>query len=340
MRMVRALVVVSSALFVALSGELCLALAAEAPWQQRCEKYKDLTPPSADQPTAGEVAGPLKGCQSETLYYGIGMAADPAQARKCAFVEAATGLGVFGGNDTLMVIYANGVGATRNLPLALHYACRLQGADAEMEGRVQHLEKLLASSWSGHDFELCQDITSGFMMGHCAAHSERMAAVARAQRMQRIAAAMPVANQAAFARLQAASDGFIKARVEHEVDQSGTARGMFMVQEEGVLREDYLQMLEAFAKGKGHHYSEAEAKTKAADLGTLLRRIQEADPEAQKGWGSVDANGIKQTQAAWIAYRDAFAAYASARDPRVNAASVSAWLTAKRIHMLKSISGY
>ena len=107
-----------------------------------CERVRELQPPVADRPDP-EQARALAGCDSEALYHGIGMAADPVRARQCALLEAAGSDGRrsgFAGDAMLMTIYANGVGAERNLDLATAMACRTQGAPFEVAGRVHHLQ--------------------------------------------------------------------------------------------------------------------------------------------------------------------------------------------------------
>ena len=67
-----------------------------------------------------------------------------------------------------MMLYANGYGVARDTSRAIHYACRLDTAKAEMEARVAYL----ASGALAHDdqpFDLCDHITSGRMGGVCAA---------------------------------------------------------------------------------------------------------------------------------------------------------------------------
>ena len=58
--------------------------------------------------------------------------------RQCAYLEhtSRADAGGFSGNTMLMIIYANGVGAERNLDLATTLACRLDGAPAEEDGRL------------------------------------------------------------------------------------------------------------------------------------------------------------------------------------------------------------
>ena len=113
------------------------------------------------------------------------------KARACAYVELAEGDGeVFGRSRVLMMIYATGIGGTQNLNLAIHLACETEGAPAEMEGRVAHLERLKGAKGSKVKFDLCDDVTSGYMSGHCAGHDQRMAAAKRDRALRRAARSM------------------------------------------------------------------------------------------------------------------------------------------------------
>ena len=75
----------------------------------------------------------------------------------------------------LTVLYANGDGVERNIPLALRFACEQGWAPAEFEGRVKHLESFnfVKPSPRGQ-FSFCDDITSGFMQGFCAAYDSEI----------------------------------------------------------------------------------------------------------------------------------------------------------------------
>ena len=102
-----------------------------------CRGVLHRDPPAADRPDA-RTAASLKDCDSEKLYYGIGMKADPVRARQCAFLEMAKepDEGIFAGRTMLMTIYANGVGAKRDLDVATHLACGLEGAPAAAAMRI------------------------------------------------------------------------------------------------------------------------------------------------------------------------------------------------------------
>jgi len=203
-----------------------------APSKEICRQAKGAKPPPEDLPDAAARAA-LKDCDSEKLYYGIGMPADPAKARQCAFLERERddpeGGGSFSGEVMLMTIYANGVGARRDFDLATHYACQLDGAPAEMDYRIQHLAELKAKNWQGHDFDFCNAITSGYAQGQCAVHEAEVADARRDARLAALTAPWTPAEKAALAKLQAAEAEFVEA-LDAEVDLSGTGRVAFEIE--------------------------------------------------------------------------------------------------------------
>src|SRR4051812_35798010 len=140
--------------------------------QALCRAVAGQLVPPTDRPTPG-AAVPLRSCDAEALYYGIGVARDPARARQCALTQQPTDqmLEPFAGRAMLMTIYANGEGATRNLDLAIRMACTLEGAEpAEYDRRVTHLARLRDEHWQGSDFSYCDDIDPGLGTGLCASH--------------------------------------------------------------------------------------------------------------------------------------------------------------------------
>ncbi len=75
-------------------------------------------------------------------------------------------------------------------------------AQAETDGRVLHLAKLKADRWTGTDFSLCDDITSGMMMGICADHDQLIARSKRNQALADLTSGWTPAERAALATLQ------------------------------------------------------------------------------------------------------------------------------------------
>jgi uncharacterized protein YecT (DUF1311 family) len=232
----------------------------------------------------------------------------------------------------LMTIYANGVGASRNYDLAIKLACKIEGAPAEVEGRVEHLEKLKAKNWQGRDFSLCDDITSGFMQGHCAAHEQRFADIKRENKLAALMAAWSPEDRNAYSVLRETARRFFEARVDNEVDLSGTARSAFIIEEEAALERDFAQSLNELEQGKAPTYSSEDFRLADGKLNSVYRRVQNAKPSL---WGTVTKEGIKNTQRVWIKYRDAWVVFADRKYPAVGADSIMTRLSKKRTRMLE-----
>ena len=109
--------------------------------QAVCDKAVNVQVPVNDIPTDADQAA-LKNWLSADSYYGNGVKTDYTVARKCAFNERASGdESLFGGSRILMMIYANGYGVTKNLDLAIKFACESGGSAAKVERRVHHFER-------------------------------------------------------------------------------------------------------------------------------------------------------------------------------------------------------
>jgi uncharacterized protein YecT (DUF1311 family) len=300
-----------------------------------CRTILHRDPPAADRPDA-RTAASLKGCDSEKLYYGIGMKPDPVRARQCAFLEMQKepDEGVFAGRTMLMTSYANGVGARRDLDVATHLACGLEGAPAEVDGRVTHLAELKAKSWAGHDFDFCDDITSGLAMGYCADHAASVAAPVREAKIAQLASGWSASEKQAFAALRAAHKAFVDAHGEGEVDMSGTARAAMEIQAEESARDEFVDLLQRLASGRAPSFTRAQFAAADAKLNAAYRKaLAEAGPA--DAVGAVQKDGIRGAQRAWLRYRDAFLAFAAVKFPSVPRDSLAAWLTEKRVRMLE-----
>jgi len=303
-------------------------------WEKICDRVKDIPFPTEDLPTSEDIKA-LDTCSSEDLYYGIGMPADPVKARLCAYIEMQKGedLG-FGGAAMLMTIYANGVGAKRNFELAIKFACLAGGAPAEVQGRVEHLEELKKQNWQGHDFSICDDITSGYMQGMCAAHVERIADVERENQVRELISKWSNNDKTAYNVLRKAADRFFNTREENEIDLSGTGRAAFQIEERASLEEDFIETLKKIDRGEAPKYSEQEFKNADTKLNVVYKNIQKV---IDFDMGTVTKTGITITEREWIKYRGAWVSFCKVKYPSINEISIKTLLTEKRIKMLEEI---
>jgi uncharacterized protein YecT (DUF1311 family) len=323
-------------LVILLSAPLASAQNSYNPHPAGCEQYKKISIPAADLPIAGD-RKQLAACVSEDLYFGFEKPADPVRARKCAYLERerakkGTADGVFSGAGLLAMIYANGKGAARNFDLALKFACEVDGAGAENGGRFDHLLELKRQHWTGSDFSLCDDITSGFMMGWCAHLEERGDKIQRQRRLEQVTGRWGPAEKQALSELQAVASRFFESSSSHEVD-SGSGRAAFEIEEQASLEDDFVHDLEQFEKGRLPQFSAADFTQADAELNAIYAKLR-ALPRQVIGPTFAD---IKETQRIWLEYREAWVKFGRQKYPRVPAESWRTWLTQERTKMLEDV---
>jgi uncharacterized protein YecT (DUF1311 family) len=279
----------------------------------------------------------LKGCDSEALYFGIGMPADPVKARKCAFVEQTradeegiTRSSPYYGRGMLMTIYANGVGANRNLEIATHLACSLGDAPAEMESRILRLADANAKNWQGGDFDPCSDATSGFLGGECAAHESRLAEVERNERLLALARRSGFAGKADWIRLERLARSYADAHGYNETDMSGTLRGaMFVWARDGEL-ESFIQLMERMAAGTIPDRTPADLAKADAELNSTYKAILADDERFASEGSGLTREGAREAERAWLAYRDSMLAFARSHYPDADLDGLATLLTVDR----------
>ena len=319
-----------------LLGLPATAYAAES-WAETAGNDKDYAASKAICRTAQGVKLPTGGgappqCDSSALLYGIGRPADPVAARACALREMTDHSDDPGrGAATLATIYANGSGVPRNYDVAIAYACLIDGAPAEMDGRIKHLAKLRADGPGKAPFDVCDDVTSGLMEGVCAERDGELADGKRDVAIASLTAGLAPAGKAAFGKLQAAETTFVKASADNEVDMSGTARGAMVVASQQKHQNAFAAIVRAILDGKLPPTGSQADKQLNATYGKVMA-LKETS-----GLGTVEKKGIKATQLTWLRYRDAFVAFAKVAAPGLAPATLAAALTEARTKDLAAL---
>ena len=316
-----------------LGGEVLAGdvLDGDAEVERACSKVAAVDFPSTDRPSVEEERA-LKGCESETLYYGIGMPADLLRARACAFLELDAGRNLgLSGAGILMMVYANGKGVPRNLDVAMATVCRrMDQGRYEKEARVRHLQSMRDHP---SEIDVCDDITSGLMHGACTAHADRVHAIERGRRLSVAVANVPAAARKDFTALEAAARRFFDARVKNEVDLSGTSRAAFSIAERSALDDGFVDLLEKAGEGKAPAASARELAESQAKLDAVYAKLMKG-PGPDDFWGTVTRDGIRATQLEWLRYRDAWVIFGRRLLPRSSKEGWSNLLTKQRVEML------
>lgn len=313
-------------------------------YSQGCEKVRLTDFPKIDLPatidTSNSMKEKLKEQGSYKFYYGIGVPVDYVEARYLAFCEMALNKGEsdpFGGASILMMLYANGFGVRRDWDLSIRLACANVGfADAEIEGRVEHLKKLKSGEESGV-FDLCDDITSGYMTGFCEGVHAELEAIGRKTTVDSVINGWPEKDRVAYASLRNAASVFFDARTMSEVDMSGTARAAEVTGEGESLEEGFKQDIVAADKCAFRPRTEQEWEAADAKLNSVYAKIMKTKNTEMEKLTLVTREGIRTTQRAWIRYRDAWVIFGAMRCPGVTAITLKTELTEERISQLEAL---
>lgn len=305
--------------------------------QALCRAVAGREPPAADRPDPA-IAASLANCDAEAHYFGIGVPQNPARARLCAFTRNPTDqmLEPFAGRAMLMMIYANGEGATRNLDVAIRLACTLEGAEpAEYDRRVTHLARLRDQNWRGHDFSYCDDIDPGLGTGLCASHRAALARPQREAAQRALIARWSPEQREAYEPLRRAFEEFVVASASGDLAQGGSSYASLRNRLEQGLRDQFAEMLQRLEAGRAPVFTAAQFRTEDLQLNQAYQ-ARLAD-ERQFDAPGISPESIQNAQRAWLRYRDAFLAFAAVKYPRVARDRLAAWLTQNRSQIIPGI---
>ncbi len=278
--------------------------------------------PAGDKPSAEEINS-LKSADCET--YAV---RDWANFRKCQLASPLVD------NNRVAELYANGWGVARDGRLALALVCHGGTVPAELEGMARLLASTRDQPALQKPFSACDHATSGFSVSQCSARAARAEQAKREGMYGAMTSQFTAPQKAAFARLQAAADKFIAARIESEIDLSGTMRGALQTAEEEKLRVGILQNLKEFQAGQLPTLTDLAAADAA-----LNKAYHQAMQRLATAQGTVSRGGVKETERNWIGYRDAWAAFGVVRYPDASAEAWKAWVTRGRTQQLLELAG-
>ena len=187
-------------------------------------------------------------------------------------------------------------------------------------------------------FDLCDDITSGYMMGMCTSVKSQLADLAREAVVDSVIKNWPPKDRQAYDSLRKAAANFFYERTMGEVDMSGTARAAMEIDESESLEETFKEEIVqadqcAFAAHTEQDFVEADKKLNAI----YTKLMKQKDPEQASDRGEVTRAGIRSAQRDWIRYRDAWAVFGAVRCPKTAVWSWKTVITEERISELEEL---
>lgn len=325
-------------LFVALISfgfSKAIAATSDGDWQyvsddvkETCNSLKNSSIPLQDMPSDA-IKSSYKKCDSEELYFGFKNSPDYFKARNCAIINHHY--------DILTMIYANGSGVEANLDLAIHFACLFGGAGAEIEGRIKHLTKLKKQKNPKKDFNICDDITSGYMMGVCAGYAQEESVEEQRKHLKALNLSLKPDEQEQLSKLLVASTLYFDARIDNEMDGSGTGAQGFMILETMRLNRKMIKLIDKAMQCKVTSQTSEQYQTADNELNMLYKKTQK---KRDQEFSSFSRKGTKITERAWIKYKNAWVNFGLTKCPKITKETWETLITKDRITQLKEQVGY
>ncbi len=282
--------------------------------------------PKSDLPSSEEKKS-YREAECSSYQMGVGAAQDWSRYRKCVLSQAEVD------HNRVAEIYANGWGVKRHAKLAIALVCHGSSVPAELEGMVVTLFSTREQDHLENEFSFCDHVTSGMNGGLCAARREAIISQRREREVVELIRNWTRPQQVAFQSLSAVGDLFFSARAESEQDLSGTARAQLVIDEEGRLREEFLNSVKSFEKGQ--FPSDSDFVQADKELNEVYSKFMKS--ELPEDFGTITKDSIKRTQRKWIQYRDAWIAFAALKYPHLAQERLNTFLTRQRSAHLKAL---
>ena len=280
-------------------------------------------------------------CDSVAFYFGIGRDKDYAMARSCALIERinhveAKDNSPFPGAGILSMAYANGDGGPRDIALARRFVCEnKEAATSETAARLELLDKIEKAPQTAGRYSLCSVATTSLTLGWCATLELRVADAKRYDEMVAIVDKLSPAGVEAFKKLQTTEGDYEAARAQKEIDLTGAARTVWVLQEQDRVRTQFVSDLKLFSK-PGYSQPVTLAVVDAA-VNKDYNSIRVNGARLFQGT-TITVAGVDETQAAWVKYRDAWRAYEGVVNPTVSSDAVATQIERERLTQLHKLN--
>jgi uncharacterized protein YecT (DUF1311 family) len=297
-----------------------------------CAKYAETPLPA--EALAVPMPKRWPNCNSYKFYSGNHVQQDFAAARQCAWVERlASQQGLeplylfgraFGGSAMLTMLYSNGEGVEKNIPLAIRFACESGWAPGQVNGHVEHLEVLNGRRASADmTFRFCDGLPGSFMEDYCQHFDAQLADQTRSGALRDLSSQWPEPDRRALAVLEQTQTAYSEAHAKGEIDTVGPSRTTQEIRAAQSVRDSFVAAVRAFEKG---NLPAVQAAPATGELDRAYRKAMEDAEAARSNPDAVLAEDLQTAQEAWLKYRDAWLAFAKLRYPSLNEDSLLALL--------------
>ena len=309
-----------------------------------CTSVQKISVPAAMPPADSTRLG----CNFLDLYYKAG-ALNLGRARYCALQtrteknmadrntdDPGDNVDNLMANAVLAMIYANGKGVAPDLRLAEHFACQMIDWSTDGSSVAREFEEARTHGAQIVDYDICRTPLERQSNYVCITRNQEVVAREIVRTQRRFDTGSPQLH-ASFKRLLAARDTYLSA---HDAEEpNGNTGSVQAALQDGIdIDRAWIKSLNDLAAGKLPHYTAADFRSADASLNMAYRQAIPNTAGCEKSDIQIclTTDALRQIERAWIAYRDAWVAYAALRWPAVSADSWKTWLTLQQIDDLNN----
>lgn len=319
----------------------------------KCDALPSVEVPEQDRPTKDE-ARLVTGCDALDLYYSD----SPRHFEKARFcvlagldliskegapADSSVGPSSVDGADvlTLAMIYANGEGVRRNLPLARQFVCQ-DGDGVAIPSVDEMLDEFDNAVKNTGRFDACANGSGDFGRRFsylCLGLQNTQASTEIRNRQKAISASLSPMLKASFLALRAAQQKFQEAFLKMQGDgcEGGSGCGPIMEDYELAVARSWLAALKSIQTNSPpcSGVSASAFEKLDAKINQLYKKMLK-DNAGQTAYlsGASIASSDRDADRAWLAYRDAWVRFGQLRWPGTPADQWRAWQTQEWISLL------
>lgn len=292
--------------------------------KKQCGAVKLLQMPVTDLPNKKESLA-LIPCNSDEYYYGLYSKPDYQKARYCAWVMK--------DNDVLAMLYANGYGVKKNINLAKHFVCLLDGSAGEIEDMIDGLGQIKIAAPMKRSFEVCNYALSHLNVLRCSALEKEKKITQQKALINQLTSKFTIQERMLVKKIENAFIVYINNRISNELDRTGRDAAVNYMNEELRLQVDYLKYLKMTSTCEVKEYGEKDYLILDNQLNVLYKQIM----KGPDGNLSYRVSGVKKTEKAWVHYKLLYERLGILKCPLINKVTWGSVVTKQRIAQLKDI---
>lgn len=141
-------------------------------------------------------------------------------------------------------------------------------------------------------------------------------------------------ERVAYNALVASFNAFLDAHLATEGCKGGIGCGVINEQDKAVMNYDFLVMVEGFVKDGFPSFTENDLSREDALLNTTYEAVIASLPSScttpDPVFGCVSRSDMRDTERAWLRYRDAWVTFGALRWPEITSTTWKTWLTRQR----------